>query len=88
MIDGLIVSNTTITRPDSLKSDSKKEAGGLSGKPLKDISTTTIKEMYQLTQGWTFYHLHFFSSIFYLNFSYIIEKQGKNALRISKCLLQ
>lgn len=51
MIDGLIVSNTTITRPETLKSHNKKEAGGLSGKPLKDISTNNIKEMYQLTQG-------------------------------------
>ncbi|WP_417230106.1 quinone-dependent dihydroorotate dehydrogenase [Brevundimonas sp.] len=34
-IDGLIVSNTTLDRPDSLRSPRKDEAGGLSGAPLK-----------------------------------------------------
>lgn len=51
MIDGLIITNTTINRPDTIKSENKKESGGLSGKPLKDISTNAIKEMYRLTQG-------------------------------------
>mgnify|MGYP003736522679 CR=1 FL=1 len=32
-IDGLIVSNTTVTRPESLRSAYKAETGGLSGKP-------------------------------------------------------
>ncbi len=32
--DGLIVSNTTIDRPDSLKSPHAREIGGLSGRPL------------------------------------------------------
>ena len=34
-IDALIVSNTTLDRPDSLRSAHKGEAGGLSGAPLK-----------------------------------------------------
>ena len=34
-IDALIVSNTTLDRPDSLRSPQKSEAGGLSGAPLK-----------------------------------------------------
>tara|TARA_R110001606_G_scaffold342153_2_gene490559 strand:- start:67301 stop:68350 length:1050 start_codon:yes stop_codon:yes gene_type:complete len=34
-IDGLIVSNTTLDRPDSLRSPQKDEAGGLSGAPLQ-----------------------------------------------------
>lgn len=50
-IDGLIVTNTTITRPESLKSKYKGETGGLSGEPLKDLSTQTVKDMYRLTQG-------------------------------------
>ena len=33
-VDGLIVGNTTIDRPSSLKSNDKAEAGGLSGAPL------------------------------------------------------
>ena len=50
-IDGLIVSNTTIARPDSLMSQHKSEAGGLSGKPLKNIADETLKDVYALTQG-------------------------------------
>uniref|UniRef100_A0A0K0FGM6 Dihydroorotate dehydrogenase (quinone), mitochondrial n=1 Tax=Strongyloides venezuelensis TaxID=75913 RepID=A0A0K0FGM6_STRVS len=52
-IDGLIVSNTTISRDFSLKSELKNEIGGLSGAPLKSLSTKCIKEMYQLTSGRT-----------------------------------
>ncbi|XP_071818159.1 dihydroorotate dehydrogenase (quinone), mitochondrial-like isoform X2 [Apostichopus japonicus] len=50
-VDGLIISNTTVSRPSSLKSPEKKETGGLSGQPLKELSTQTIKDMYQLTKG-------------------------------------
>lgn len=53
LVDGLIVSNTTISRPDSLKSLDKNETGGLSGKPLKSLATQTIKDMYRLTEGRT-----------------------------------
>ncbi|CAG9835937.1 unnamed protein product [Diabrotica balteata] len=48
-VDGLIISNTTIDRPDYLLSTNKKETGGLSGKPLKEKSTEMIKEMKRLT---------------------------------------
>ncbi|XP_077057705.1 dihydroorotate dehydrogenase (quinone), mitochondrial [Siphateles boraxobius] len=50
-IDGLMVSNTTISRPDTLKDPKKHEVGGLSGQPLKELSTQTVREMYTLTQG-------------------------------------
>lgn len=51
-VDGLIISNTTVERPDSLMNESsKEETGGLSGKPLKNMSTTMIAEMRELTQG-------------------------------------
>merc|ERR1712029_473783 len=50
-VDGLIVSNTTVTRPDSLTSGHAQETGGLSGSPLTDISTETIRQVYQLTGG-------------------------------------
>ncbi|SDD31595.1 MULTISPECIES: quinone-dependent dihydroorotate dehydrogenase [Kordiimonas] len=50
-IDGLIVSNTTITRPDTLKSAHKGETGGLSGAPLMSLSTETLGAMYQATGG-------------------------------------
>ena len=50
-MDGLIVSNTTVSRPESLQSSNKSEAGGLSGEPLKDLSTKTVQDMYRLTLG-------------------------------------
>jgi len=50
-LDGLIVSNTTISRPASLKSVHKGEQGGLSGKPLMELSTQVLKHFYQLTKG-------------------------------------
>lgn len=46
-IDGMIVSNTTITRPETLRSAHAKEGGGLSGKPLFDLSTRVLAQVYQ-----------------------------------------
>ncbi|KAM9067155.1 LOW QUALITY PROTEIN: dihydroorotate dehydrogenase (quinone), mitochondrial [Sarcophilus harrisii] len=50
-IDGLIITNTTVSRPASLQGALRSEVGGLSGKPLRDMSTQTVSEMYSLTQG-------------------------------------
>lgn len=50
-IDGIIVSNTTILRPDSLQSRHAPEPGGLSGPPLFAASTRLLAEMYVLTKG-------------------------------------
>lgn len=50
-IDGLIISNTTIKRDESLQSDAKSETGGLSGAPVKDASTTLIAKVYKMTKG-------------------------------------
>lgn len=50
-IDGLIVSNTTLERPESLKSANRGESGGLSGAPLMAISTKTLSDIYKLTDG-------------------------------------
>ncbi len=47
-IDGLIVSNTTITRPN-LKSNDKDQKGGLSGKPLFTLATDTLRDVYKLS---------------------------------------
>ncbi|MCC3862344.1 quinone-dependent dihydroorotate dehydrogenase [Pseudemcibacter aquimaris] len=49
-MDGLIVSNTTLSR-DGLTSDQKDEAGGMSGKPLFEFSTQVLSKMYKLTEG-------------------------------------
>ena len=40
-----------IQRPESLKSRSKSEAGGLSGRPLKAMATKCVSDMYTLTKG-------------------------------------
>jgi dihydroorotate dehydrogenase len=45
-VDGMIVSNTTISRPDSLRDDARKESGGLSGAPLFAISTRMLAQTY------------------------------------------
>ena len=50
-IDGLILTNTTLERPDSLPARFVKEQGGLSGKPLCDPSTQMIRNFYRLTGG-------------------------------------
>ena len=50
-VDGLIVSNTTLARPPSLRSAAAAEAGGLSGRPLLAPSTAVLADMYRLTEG-------------------------------------
>ena len=50
-IDGLIVANTTVARPDSLMSAAAHEPGGLSGAPLFEPSTLLLAEMFRLTAG-------------------------------------
>jgi dihydroorotate dehydrogenase len=50
-IDGLIVSNTTIARPPSLRSAHAVETGGLSGAPLFEPSTEILNRMRRLTEG-------------------------------------
>eukprot|EP00798_Chlamydomonas_sp_ICE-L_P032340 gene32340-5386_t len=51
-IDGLIVSNTTMTRPgDVTQSPISAEAGGLSGPPLFELSTKVLHNVYRLTGG-------------------------------------
>ncbi|KAK7280630.1 hypothetical protein RJT34_25695 [Clitoria ternatea] len=51
-LDGLIISNTTVSRPDSVsRNPLASETGGLSGKPLFNLSTNILKDMYILTRG-------------------------------------
>ena len=49
-IDGLIVSNTTVTRPASLLDPSTIEPGGLSGRPLFALSTCMLAQAYLRTE--------------------------------------
>ncbi|MEK6745741.1 MAG: quinone-dependent dihydroorotate dehydrogenase [Pseudomonadota bacterium] len=50
-IDGLIISNTTISRPVLISQQNSSEEGGLSGTPLFTLSTKILSEMYRLTAG-------------------------------------
>ncbi|MDG1286887.1 MAG: quinone-dependent dihydroorotate dehydrogenase [Rickettsiales bacterium] len=50
-VDGLIVSNTTLDRPESLKSIHRPESGGLSGKPVFTKSNRTLKLFAQQING-------------------------------------
>src|SRR5690606_1804979 len=50
-IDGLILTNTTLARPESLPVAFSSHKGGLSGPKLRDRSTTTISNFYKLTGG-------------------------------------
>ncbi len=52
-LSGIIATNTTITRPENLKSKNNKihQPGGLSGSPLKKKSTEIIKYIYKITNG-------------------------------------
>jgi dihydroorotate dehydrogenase len=48
-LDGLIVSNTTISRAGVVGRDHAGEAGGLSGRPLFDLATIRLAQMRQRT---------------------------------------
>ena len=50
-VHGIIVGNTTTTRPKGIPTKYAKEAGGLSGKPLFALSTRILADMYKLTKG-------------------------------------
>ena len=50
-MNAIIISNTTIARPDTLQSAHKGEGGGLSGAPLFEKSTEVLKEFYAAAQG-------------------------------------
>jgi dihydroorotate dehydrogenase len=49
-VDGVIISNTTLTRP-RLASAHGSETGGLSGRPLFGVSTHKLAQFYLLTNG-------------------------------------
>ncbi len=49
-INGIIISNTTNKNREKLLDDKKNEVGGLSGKPIKDLSTSLIKKFYKETK--------------------------------------
>jgi dihydroorotate dehydrogenase len=50
-IDGVVISNTTISRPDYLSEQFAREAGGLSGEPLRKMATQVLYDFARLTKG-------------------------------------
>lgn len=50
-VAGLVVSNTTLERPSSLRSRWRNQEGGLSGRPLFDLSTEGLRDFYGLAEG-------------------------------------
>ena len=52
-IDGIILTNTSTSRPSWLQSSPQvvNQQGGLSGRPINELSTATIRNMYALTKG-------------------------------------
>ena len=50
-LDGLIMGNTTVSRPPSLRDGQRSETGGLSGRPLFELSTGRLAHLYRLTGG-------------------------------------
>ena len=50
-IEGIVVSNTTDSNRENLSDFKKSEKGGLSGQPLKNLSTSLIKKFFRETRG-------------------------------------
>ncbi|OYX02189.1 MAG: dihydroorotate dehydrogenase (quinone) [Caulobacter vibrioides] len=50
-LDAIIVSNTTIARPETLKSRFAREGGGLSGAPLLEASTAVLARFHAAAAG-------------------------------------
>jgi dihydroorotate dehydrogenase len=51
-VDGMIVANTTLARPSSLREQARAaEQGGLSGRPLFRLSTRMVAETYVRAEG-------------------------------------
>jgi dihydroorotate dehydrogenase len=51
-VDGMIVANTTVARPTTLRETTRaKEQGGLSGRPLFRLSTRMVAETYVRVEG-------------------------------------
>lgn len=47
---GIVATNTTVRR-DGLRSASREEPGGVSGRPLRQLATQTIRTLFRLTRG-------------------------------------
>lgn len=50
-VDGVVLTNTTLARPESLPESFRSHPGGLSGPHLRKASTEVIRNFYRLTGG-------------------------------------
>lgn len=50
-LDGIVASNTTIARPETLQSRNRTETGGLSGQPLFEKSTAMLRRLHDQLGG-------------------------------------
>lgn len=50
-LQGIVATNTTVARPESLRGAAKAEKGGLSGLPLREASTRMIARIHAQTNG-------------------------------------
>jgi dihydroorotate dehydrogenase len=50
-VDGVIIGNTTVTRPAGLRDAQSREAGGLSGRPLLPLADRMLAETYVRVEG-------------------------------------
>ena len=50
-VSAIIVSNTTSSNRENLKNITKHQKGGLSGKPLEEVSNKLISKFYELLKG-------------------------------------
>ncbi|OYR83606.1 dihydroorotate dehydrogenase (quinone), partial [Halorubrum distributum] len=48
-LDGVIATNTTTSRPNSLRSNNRAERGGLSGKPIESLATERVRYVAERT---------------------------------------
>jgi len=50
-VDGVIATNTTVSRPEGLQSPECGETGGLSGRPLEPLATRVVAGLHEHLQG-------------------------------------
>ena len=50
-MDGIVIGNTTLSRPPSLLSRRREEAGGLSGGPLTSLATEVLRKTARRVEG-------------------------------------
>ncbi len=50
-VDGIVATNTTVGRPSGLRGEHRAEAGGLSGRPLRERATDIVRYIYRSTHG-------------------------------------